>query len=32
MNGGDWMRHRTYVTIDAGHLSLGEWTPGSLAA
>ena len=31
VNGGDWLRRRTYVTIDAGELSVQEWQPGALA-
>lgn len=27
VNGGDWMRRRSYVTIDAGQLALHEWAP-----
>lgn len=25
VNGGDWLRRRTYVTIDDGDLALHEW-------
>lgn len=28
VNDGDWMKRRTYVTIDAGALALHEWVPG----
>jgi UDP-2,3-diacylglucosamine pyrophosphatase LpxH len=28
VNGGDWLRRRSYVTIDAGDLALHEWEPG----
>lgn len=30
VNGGDWLRRRTIVTIDAGRVELGEWAPGTL--
>jgi UDP-2,3-diacylglucosamine pyrophosphatase LpxH len=32
VNGGDWLRRRTIVTIDHGELQLREWEPGVLAA
>ncbi|MDQ2647983.1 MAG: metallophosphoesterase [Actinomycetota bacterium] len=32
VNGGDWLRRRTIVTIDEGRITLGEWEPGALAA
>lgn len=32
VNGGDWMKRRTYVTIDAGQLGLHEWEPGAALA
>jgi UDP-2,3-diacylglucosamine pyrophosphatase LpxH len=30
VNGGDWLRRRTMVTIDHGRLALDEWRPGRL--
>lgn len=32
VNGGDWLRRRTIVTVDDGRIALGEWEPGALAA
>jgi predicted phosphodiesterase len=29
VNGGDWMHHRTFVTIDAGEPAIHEWQPGA---
>jgi UDP-2,3-diacylglucosamine pyrophosphatase LpxH len=29
VNGGDWIRKRTFVLIDRGRLHLGEWAPGA---
>lgn len=29
VNGGDWITKRTYVLIDGGTLTLGEWAPGT---
>jgi UDP-2,3-diacylglucosamine pyrophosphatase LpxH len=30
VNGGDWLRRRTCVTIDSGALAVKEWSPGAL--
>ena len=30
VNGGDWLRRRTMVTVDAGDVALHEWEPGAL--
>ena len=32
VNGGDWLHHRSFVRIEAGELTLGEWEPGALLA